>query len=625
MSLRSMTRRARAGREAEVLIEVGTPEFDRLFKTADPWGQFESFLPAHDTYVAAMADPSLDPFAEVNVDLLRYQGVADLQRGTQNMATKIMRPGGPEGTFGFLASSTQALENIMQMPELEEFMSPDQVFSSLGVAVGSQDPAQAIKDVTFAVGMTALGSMGPVGAAAAAIIGFARAVGEIFKRKKAFEEDQKREALIEAYKSFPPLMEPRNNVDQDSVNLQLLPQLQTGDWTKIFSPRFAGEAWQAVPRQGGYALALGDAEDGAKDPLGEPLKTFIPTGGIGYWPGQNRITSVLQVSLNPASQTVQRFLKGEYAPNDYLIEQWMVRDTGDFLVNTTRLAAVAWEWVARSENSPHLFKVNVPALHTAWSEYCLKGMVALTQRSQSSRKERDLYISALSCTLGSWQCWFDKGRYRNIDGRLHGRNMGDRGGPKTWHPNRSPRQGCVITPYEAGLGDPRCLSTIYDLETRLVLDQVAERQRWYLRHSLLCAYVRQSWAAFQGSANKKLRDLLNEMRMLLLDHPDRQYVALDDVPPGEKLPNGLDLKAELKRRGAGKVIGGKRFAINPGTLEPPTEPVPGVGSSGGLPFGGNTLGLPPHEPEYEWWRDRRVVGAGLGLLVGGGLLWWNRR
>ncbi len=614
-----------------MLIEENSPEFDTLFKKLDVWEQFESYLPSHDTLVQAMGDPSLDPYSAVNVDLLNNQGVSDLQRGTRRMIQKIVLPGNINGTFGFLGSSMQALEKIMQFESLPDLMGENEVYAKLGVAVQGQNPAQAIKKVAFAIGMSALSAMGPIGAAAAAIIGFGVAIRNAFKSKKIRDAEAKEQALLEAYQSFPPLQEPRRDVDTDTINLQLLPHLQSGDWTPIFSPRFQGASWRAIPRIGGFALALGDEEPGHKNPLGEEMSVFRPTGGVGFWPGQNRITSVIQASLDPASTRVQRYLNGFH--QDFLLEQPMVRDVGDFLVNTNKLASIAWSWVSELENSPHLFKVDVPKLHRLWSDYCQKGLQAIIERPNESRTRQDFYSSVIACAVGTWQCWHDEGRYKNIGGRHHGRDMGYKGhttgqaGPKTWAPNRHPRRGCVIAPYESNIGNPRCLTTIYETQTRLILDQVAQRQRWYLRHSLLCAYVRRSWAAFQGPENKALRDLLDQMRVTLLDHPDRQFVVLDDVPPGEPLPDGRELREELIKRGVGKGVKEfGRLAASPGWIEPPKDPAPGVSPGGRMPFGNQTLTTPEEaEPNRPWWSDRRVLGAGIGLAVGGGLLWWNRR
>ncbi|MGB1016214.1 MAG: hypothetical protein ACPG4T_18910, partial [Nannocystaceae bacterium] len=120
-------------------------------------------------------------------------------------------------------------------------------------------------------------------------------------------------------------------------------------------------------------------------------------------------------------------------------------------------------------------------------------------------------------------------------------------------------------------------------------------------------------------------DLLDEMRILLLEHPDRRYVVLEDVPPDEKLIDGRNLKETLIRRGAGKQQIGFKLATSSGTLEPADKPAPGVSPGGRMPFSDEFV-LPPAEDDDSppWWKDRRFIGAGLGVAIGGAFL-WNRR
>lgn len=601
-----------------MLIDEGSDAFREIFAGVDLWGQFQSLLPSHQVIVQALSDPSIDPYAEmsvVNLNRLNYQGVADLQSGTRRMLQKIILPGEAQGTFGFLKSSTQAIQNVMKFESIPASLNEAGVFRVLGVT-NKGTPGQAAKGVAYAAGMSALSAMGPVGAAAAAIIGFAVMLANAFKSAKAKAEEREEARLRAAYQTFPPLQEPGADVDTFIVNNHLLPTLQSGDWTPIFMPRFLGDKWTGVPRIGGFALAMGSFTGGT-NALGHPESVFIPTGGIGYWPGENRVTSILQVKVDPESTAVRNFMRSGARPNN-AFRQASVQDVGDFLVNTTRMAAIAWEWVSSLDGSPHLYKVSVQELHDAWSRYCRSGVMAIT----SHEDRRDLfgfYKGAIACAVGSWQCWFDEGRYKHIGGKIHGWEMG-RPPPKTWHPNRAHDQGCVIGPADAAAGNPLCLGNRYDLRTKLILQKLEARQEWFLRHSLSCAYVRRSWAAFRG--NTGLRELLDRMRMLLLDHPDRRYVSLEDVPPGEMLPNGLELRAELERRGVGQRPLGLALASSPGALEPPAGGTPTVEPSGSMPFDLNHLVLPP--PPAPWWRSGWALGA-LGVGVGGGLWLWNRR
>ncbi|MGB1277766.1 MAG: hypothetical protein ACPG77_18620, partial [Nannocystaceae bacterium] len=334
------------------------------------------------------------------------------------------------------------------------------------------------------------------------------------------------------------------------------------------------------------------------------------------------ITSIIQVKVDPLLPHVQLAKNKGLFPN-HVFNQSQVQDVGDFLLNTNRLAAIAWEWVSKHDRSPHLYKVNVQELHEAWAFYCRSAVELITQPRDDNLL--NFYKGAVACSVGTWQCSFSEGKSRNIGAKIHGWDMNNPKHYRPFRPDRLREQGCVIGPVDAKAGTPSlCLGNIYDLRTKIVLDQLAARQRWFLRHSLLCAYVRRSWGAFRG--NSKLTDLLDEMRMLLLDHPDRRYVVLADVPPNETLPNGRDLKKELIRRGAGKKEIGFKLATSPGTLVPPKDPAPGVPNNNRMPFDEHLqLPEPPADEPPSFWRQPRVVGAGLGLAVGGGLWWWNHR
>ncbi len=597
-----------------MLIDSTSEEFKKLFAGMDLHAAFQSRLPSHDLIVASLSDPSIDPYgteSPVNLNLVNFQNVTDLKVGTKHMLKQIVLPGQDDGTFGFLKSSTAALENIMLFESVPELLTNDGVFEKLGVATGGKKPADAIKGVAYAVGMSALSAMGPVGAAAAAIIGFGIALANAFKsikRKNAEEEEQK---ILNAYAEFPPLSEPGSDLDNHEINTRLLPTLQTGDWTSIFSPRFSGSSWTGIPRLGGFALAPGE-KTGGVNPLGAPEERFVPTGGVGFWPGENRIASILQVKLDPRAKLVRDYHSSGFAPNN-AFSQGVVQDVGDFLVSTTKLAAIAWSWVTELDDSPHLYKVDVGALHERWANYCRSG-IELVTNGDLAKVDVNFYKGAIACSVGSWQCWYEEGRYKNVNNRVYGWDMLKKAGPNAFHPNREKGQGCVIGPFDAKSG---CLSNIYDEKTKLVLDEVYNRQRWFLRHSLLCAYVRRSWAAFRDPG---LRSLLDEMRMLLLEHHDRRYVVLEDVPDGEKLPNGLDLRGELIKRGVGKGAGRLAFAARP-AIRRPKDQAPTLPPSSAMPFelAGSVPSITP------WWKHQGAVAVGLCALVGGGLYLVNRR
>ena len=158
---------------------------------------------------------------------------------------------------------------------------------------------------------------------------------------------------------------------------------------------------------------------------------------------------------------------------------------------------------------------------------------------------------------------------------------------------------------------------MYDTEIRDTLVRVRERQEYFLRHSLVCAYVRRSWDAFQ---DKALADLLGSMRTLLLEHPDRKLVKLADVPR-EETHNGRSWYEQLVEAGAGTSKSITTLATSPGRLEPPPGPPPTVpGDDAPMPFDPGRarvakLVLP--QPTTNRWKPI-VAGAGVAALLGAG-------
>jgi hypothetical protein len=143
--------------------------------------------------------------------------------------------------------------------------------------------------------------------------------------------------------------------------------------------------------------------------------------------------------------------------------------------------------------------------------------------------------------------------------------------------------GCIMDPpaMDAYASGQACFTTIYEERIQKVLDEALRRQRYFLRHSLVAAYVRADFDAFR---DVKIRDALISARKILLEHPDRMLVELADVAddePGVPTGDGKLWKAQLRARGVKEkhpLMGGAgRLADRPpGTLVPPSEPPPKV-------------------------------------------------
>jgi hypothetical protein len=134
------------------------------------------------------------------------------------------------------------------------------------------------------------------------------------------------------------------------------------------------------------------------------------------------------------------------------------------------------------------------------------------------------------------------------------------------------------------------------------------------------AYVRADFDAF---LDPKMRDTLMRARALLLEHPDRMLVELDDVADDEPgLPgDGKTWKQQLIARGVRKrhplMYSGTRTTggRQPGTLKPPRKPPPklpvyeGQLAWGDVPEFGN-------DRSRRGWKTAATVAG--GLLLGGG-------
>ncbi|MCA9638479.1 MAG: hypothetical protein KC420_20765, partial [Myxococcales bacterium] len=196
-----------------MLIEVGSRRYKELFGFRDFVNQpFESRLPPHKMLVEALADPSksIDAIDSILADarpegILNAAGLQDLQLGVQVLVhgrIAASRLGGALSLAGngMLTSMTDGLVDVMKQVKIPSRAS-------------NEDIQRFLADAAFAIGMKALGALGPIGKIAAAIVGFARGIIQLVKQRKelAGMEESRRRAL--AYAKLPPLQEPDTNVD----------------------------------------------------------------------------------------------------------------------------------------------------------------------------------------------------------------------------------------------------------------------------------------------------------------------------------------------------------------------------------------------------------------------------
>lgn len=641
-------------------IEPGSPKYQSYFGSIED-DLFVSRLPPHEVLVNALADPSLDPekidenFSITDrigsAGVLRKQGVTDLKLGVKYMLRAVSVPvTGTEGIpgNGMLTQFTHSLDDITAPVQLASSLSPAGVSQALGQLQPGATPAEIAARAAFGVGMSVLSAMGPVGAAAAAIVGFAAAIFSAFKSKRRKEVRDQNEREQIAYEALPPLQEPRQNVDDWYLNNVLLGLMETGSWTPIFSPRFDPSSnWVGIERNGGMAFAPGERQKGETE-FGTSVDVFKPTGGVGLIPGLNRITSVVQVSLdwkyNPTYKSWEKTFSGNWP-----VTQALVQDVGAFYLNTSRLASVAWAWVSQQDAGVDLYKVyvgkhNGPGtdhLSYRWKSYCDSGLRFLIENAEDYyklvgkppqlstariRSGDPEYVlgSAISCAIGAWQCAIDGGTnnspiYRRTSFGYETFEMGTKLG---LGPGRLRHLGCVMDPasVQASADGKRCLVTMYDTHIRPALETVRNRQKYFLRHSLVCAYVRRDWDAFRDD---EIKELLDRMRATLLEHPDRKLVNMRDVPRDEPGVEGRPgtWREQLFASGVPKIptVSKIKFGQNrpAGTIEPEDEPAPVVpGATYEMPFaGGREPEIDPIPGEIVTTRNPWPWLAGAGALA----------
>lgn len=586
-------------------IERHSAKWSTLFGHLDE--TWTTLLPSHQVLVDGLVDPSIMPPAGDDnnpdtldtgpqmADILHSKGVREIhglvQHGMRILVTEIEH----SVSTGIVSNLEQALTNVMT-PQSVGLAVPTNLVTS--ILTDSSGAARGVASALFAVGMSALSCAGPIGAAAAAIIGFATFIVKLFRGRKHWEEKQRKDQMRRAFQSLPPLQVGGSDSDEFQARNVFI-ALQGGSWTYLFSPRFDPKReWIGAPRNGGYGFAPGQRFD-TKDEFGIDTGKFEASGGVGFNPATGKITSVVQVSLDPIGDDVEKWFKTGYM---FPVKKAHVRDVGDFYQSTGRLCAVAWAMATQEHASPHLYKIDAgtqttdrdAALHLAWRRYFggavnyikINGIewdnwksMKLNKRGRSLDPDRPEFIlgTGLGCVAGSWACYQDM--------------RADPGYPP--HQMRNDiglYSGCVIQPRQAlqRIQGRLCLVSLYDGQLNRILTKVRERQEEFLYSTLVSAYVSAQWDAFRDGGDG-LYELLLQARDKLLKNKDAlAAVKLQDVLKTEKHrdKNWYEL---LKQAGAGKLNLGFQTR-QPGAIRPPSGPPPAVPEVFAPPFEPDTGG-----------------------------------
>ena len=556
-------------------IKVGTPEFEAAFaNVVDRVSEFKSVMPTHQQLQNAFLEPSLRELLGLNSgDSILARKTKDIQLGAQIMFFDVAADLGMEASkfVAFPSDLLGGLRSVMQASPIGNSLTDADV-----LAIFSGEPGKAgkaIGNVLLGAGLAAVGTAVPiVGQIGAAVVAIGKAIFAVLDRQRQTLDkarDEVREAL---WASFPELQSADSITDEGQVQYGLRPILQSNDWTRITLPRFRGD-WVGVERKGGFAFAPGKTTKWS-DTFGDDVQAFEPSGGLGLIPGTPVLTSVIQVNLNPRGKAVQDFLKnGLYdprvqgPPNLLRSGAGYVIDTGTFYEATRNLCVLAWEQ-AQVKGSPFMYRFDVPLMHERWREYCEGGIDFIKTRVlpwfdtlgkyRKNDKLADLNLegmfgSAVFYAIGSWACRIDGGTSQHPTFERHPLPSG------TWRDSLKKSGLFPDSVYSGGFlpiqnAEPwwtSCMGNIYTRNPciKSILDDFQQIQRWCLRRTLVCAYVRESDAAFHDPT---LLDLLRKMRAALLKSEERFGLNMLDVAADEMF-QGQSWRDQLLKAGVPKV------------------------------------------------------------------------
>lgn len=634
-------------------LKVGTPEFDEAFKgVLSRVEEFTSRMPTHQQLQNAYLDPSLRVALGLNSEeSILGRKSQDIQHGAQaiffDMAADLDTAAGKLASFPSQALS--GLKGVMHSSPIAGTLADADV-----MAIFSGEPSaqgKAIGNIALGVGLVAVGTAIPiVGQVGAFLVAIGRSIFNVLKAQQAQLEKAKAEAREKLWLSFPDLQTADSVTDAGQVQYGLRAILQTQDWTPIVLPRFRGD-WVGIERNKGFAFAPGEATQWS-DNFGEDTQAFKPAGGLGLIPGTNILTSVIQVNLDPRGEAVQSFLRtGMYDPrgsakppqNPYNGARYVI-DTGTFYEATRNMCILAWEQ-GQAKGSPLMYRFNVPLMHERWREYCEGGIDYIKERvfpwwtklGEYRHKEKlaelnleGMYGSAVFYAIGSWACYLSGGTNMHPTFTKFDAPGGYQGSGAQMQSS-----GMYVDSIYSGaflpIKDPHpywanCMGNIYsrDPNIKKTLDDFAGVQRWCLKRTLVCAYVRESDAAFKG--DPALLDLLRKMRAALLTSQARLAVNMLDVPEGER-HEGADWREKLLKSGVPLVPNkfqgpGLKVTAVDNTDEEPEPARPMLLAGDLVPPAWDPPGQGPNGPTARrWWP---YAAGTMGVTLAAGWAWSNR-
>lgn len=644
-----------------VAIFENSELYDKIFKGENVPDLFESRFPSYEELTNGMLDPSFD-LMRLSQNRLNGDQTGDLRNSSRVLLKNLSVHLKDSAYINFPSILLDGLFNVIKSGSVGAELNDNDVLNKI---VGVKNAASGANTSGIGgVGGLVIGgalltlsvTVPLVGVIASAIVGMAAGIAKAIKTNK--EQGDIKDANVRAalYKIFPPMQ--IGGSATDTAIVQTMGSIfKTHDWTDIYAPRFKGD-WVGCPRAGGYAFAPGSIEKDMDEFETDVNEKFIPTGGFGVIPGTDIVTSVIQVSLStdptdPYSGPFQKYMKKSgpnltYGPDPRTFDDaWSrTQDVGLYYPTTGKTGAMWWE-LASQEGNWYKFRIDTKRLHKEWKDYCEGGIAFIrnkcykwTQGNLNSDYE-DYFGTGIFYGIGAWAGQVNGGttlhpKYKKFDkpfgyirNELIYKDLYKKGNAINSSKSGGflPLSGLVDKNGKAYANDwwcDSCMGTIYDrgYDIKGKLDDLRKRQEWDLYSSLASAYCSQLDAAFE--ADPKLKNLLFARRKILLNHPDRKLINMNDVPVDEPGLDGvknseswrqqlLDVDVPLhlpKSHGPGtKLSIGSN--VPPG-LQPPSKPQMDTGP------------INPWDPKFKIGGNKIITGkssgnGSSGLVLLGGL------
>lgn len=402
-----------------------------------------------------------------------------------------------------------------------------------------------------------------------------------------------------------PAIEYTEEADSDKSQ-EILDKIVDLDWTDIFLPL-------SVPGSPSVSKV-----DYANSEIDGQLFRFSTSGGYGVVPGVPRVTGFYQIGNWPP----HKFADGQWHKLTKIVGDpypygWGPRiRAGDVLPSVEQLGFSLWSMVRK--NSPNAFRVDIQKLFTVWTDYYdgisdyidwlidkggddkLNLAAGLSFETQCGtyvpsgfEEQRDLrFFRKEHTTPGfvSKGCIVDREETYNLSG-FNSTVMCDLAKQyvPTWHPTKGVRRQ-PHTAYYILYGS--LINFVLNNFYKAVIDNFCK--------TLTVAYVDETYPLIKNDS--RIRDVWEDSRRKLLDHPARYDVELDMIPD-DAYRSQMAIAQKLGATGL------QLATYKPGHLDL------------GLPDIKPPIPQPPTTPS-----PRRPKGAGAILLAGGAgaLAYWKR-